>query len=332
MTCLALPDEMNVQLVPASPGRSTIGTVTTEADAMFTPATTRQIAAVALKAAIEPATLCAVVEVESGGRVTARISGRDEPLIRFEAHYFDRRLGGAKRDRARAEGLASPKAGAIANPATQAARWRLLSRAAAIDRKAAHESVSWGVGQVMGAHWAWLGYPDVDTFVDTARRDLAGQLEIMLRYIEKSGLVAALNRRDWVAFARAYNGPAYARNRYDRKLAAAHARHVVAGQTENGDEPPTGDVLRSGARGEPVRDLQLALRALGYPVAADGVFGADTAAAVKKFQADRNLAVDGIAGRVTMAALESGLKPAIGLCGGIVSLAGRLLAWLRTRA
>ena len=298
---------------------------------MFTPHTFCQIAAAARKAGIEPATLCAVVEVESGGRVVARINGRDEPLIRFEAHYFDRRLGGAKRDRARAEGLASPTAGAIANPATQAARWRLLSRAAAIDRKAAHESVSWGVGQVMGAHWAWLGYPDVETFVDTARRDLAGQLEIMLRYIEKSGLVAALDRRDWVTFARAYNGSAYARNRYDRKLAAAHARHAAAGQTGGGDAHPTGEVLRRGARGAPVRDLQLALRALGYPVATDGIFGAGTAAAVKKFQADRNLAADGIAGPMTMAALESGLEPATGLGGRLASLARRLLAWLRTR-
>ena len=183
----------------------------------------------------------------------------------------------------------------------------------------------------MGAHWAWLGYPDVETFVDTARRDLAGQLEIMLRYIEKSGLVAALNRRDWVAFARAYNGPAYARNRYDRKLAAAHARHAAAGQTGGGDAHPTGKVLRRGARGAPVRDLQLALRALGYPVATDGIFGAGTAAAVKKFQADRNLAADGIAGRMTMAALESGLKPGSSLRGGRASFAGRLLAWLRTR-
>ena len=112
----------------------------------------------------------------------------------------------------------------------------------------------------------------------------------------------------------------------------AHARHVAAGQTENGDMPTTGDVLRYGARGEPVRDLQLALRALRYPVAADGVFGADTAAAVKKFQADRNLAADGIAGPMTMAALESGLEPATGLGGGLASLAGRLLTWLRTRA
>ena len=62
-----------------------------------------------------------------------------------------------------------------------------------------------------------------------------------------------------------------------------------------------------------------------------GGIGAGTAAAVKKFQADRNLAADGIAGRMTMAALESGLKPGSSLRGGRASFAGRLLAWLRTR-
>src|SRR5690606_34802475 len=139
-----------------------------------------------------------------------------------EGHYFDRRLAGAKRDRARQEGLASPQAGRIANPASQAARWKLVARAAAIDRAAAYESVSWGIGQVMGAHWAWLGHASVDALVAEARDGVAGQLRLMTGYIAKAGLAGALRSHDWAAFARGYNGPNYRANAYDAKLARAY--------------------------------------------------------------------------------------------------------------
>lgn len=57
--------------------------------------------------------------------------------------------------------------------------------------------------------------------------------------------------------------------------------------------------LRKGSKGEPVRELQTALRAAGYNIAADGIFGAKTLEAVKAYQADHGLAVDGIAGPAT---------------------------------
>ena len=34
-------------------------------------------------------------------------------------------------------------------------------------------------------------------------------------------MLAALQKKDWKAFARLYNGPAYAQNRYDEKLSKA---------------------------------------------------------------------------------------------------------------
>src|SRR5690606_8321023 len=119
------------------------------------------------------------------------------------------RLHGEKLERARAEGLAAPQAGKVKNPAAQAARWALLARAEAIDAKAARESASWGLGQVMGAHWAWLGYADVDDLVTEARSGVGGQVALMARYIDKAGLLPALRNRDWTVFARGYNGPAY---------------------------------------------------------------------------------------------------------------------------
>ena len=35
-------------------------------------------------------------------------------------------------------------------------------------------------------------------------------------------MLAALQKKDWPTFARLYNGPAYAQNRYDDKLSKAY--------------------------------------------------------------------------------------------------------------
>jgi N-acetylmuramidase len=192
---------------------------------MFSPNAIAGIAAVAAERNLEAAALLAVAEVESGGVCSTRVDGRDEPLIRFEGHYFDRRLSAGKRAVARAAELSSPVAGQVPNPPSQSARWRLLARAKAIDVDAALESVSWGLGQVMGAHWSGLGYADVGALVAEARAGVRGQACLMARFIEWAGLQPCLHRHDWAAFARGYNGPAYSSSGYDRKLALAYRRH-----------------------------------------------------------------------------------------------------------
>jgi hypothetical protein len=192
---------------------------------MFEPHVQADIIQLADEAGIEPAALLAIAEVESGGKASARVDNRAEPIIRFEGHYFDRRLTGLKRAQARAAALADPRAGAIHNPASQAERWKMLRRAAAIDHQAAHESVSWGLGQVMGGHWRWLGFASVDALVAECRVGVPGQVRLMLRYLDKAGLMPAIQARNWAAFAKGYNGPSYAANRYDQKLAVAYAKH-----------------------------------------------------------------------------------------------------------
>lgn len=269
---------------------------------MFDSQIRNEIEKVAVRIDVEPAALLAIAEVESAGRISARIAGRDEPMIRFEGHYFDRRLPAAKRDAARAAGLADPKTGAVKNPASQAARWKLLARAAAIDHKAAHESISWGLGQVMGAHWEWLGYDSVDALVAEARSGVGGQTALMARYIEKAGLAVAIRKRDWAAFARGYNGPDYERHGYDRKIAEAYRRH----STGSGDPPsPSPSHLRRGASGSDVRAIQDLLAQHGHPLPIDGVFGPRTESAVRRFQALHELDVDGIVGPKTAEALRS---------------------------
>ena len=61
--------------------------------------------------------------------------------------------------------------------------------------------------------------------------------------------------------------------------------------------------LTYGSRGEEVRKLQTALNNAGYGLSVDGIFGANTQAAVRDYQSKNGLAVDGIAGTQTQGKL-----------------------------
>ena len=59
-------------------------------------------------------------------------------------------------------------------------------------------------------------------------------------------------------------------------------------------------LLKKGASGDAVRQLQEALKGLGYdPGSVDGKFGDRTEAAVKSFQHDQGITADGVVGPVT---------------------------------
>jgi len=66
---------------------------------------------------------------------------------------------------------------------------------------------------------------------------------------------------------------------------------------------PSGS-LRKGSKGNGVRWLQWWLKLWGYSITADGVFGAKTEDAVKKFQKRLGLEVDGVVGTKTKNALK----------------------------
>ncbi len=75
--------------------------------------------------------------------------------------------------------------------------------------------------------------------------------------------------------------------------------------TGSGGSGGSSGMLRLGFTGPAVTELQNRLIARGYFTGpADGVFGAATDAAIRRFQADNGLAVDGIVGPATRSALS----------------------------
>src|SRR5690606_33882711 len=109
-----------------------------------------------------------------------------------------------------------------------AGEWKRLDRAATLDPAAAMQSASWGAFQIMGVNYALCGFDSLGAFVECQASGADGQLETFAGFIARPGspLLQPLRRKDWARFARLYNGPGYAQNRYDEKLAQAYARHA----------------------------------------------------------------------------------------------------------
>ncbi|MES1977304.1 MAG: N-acetylmuramidase family protein [Pseudomonadota bacterium] len=96
-----------------------------------------------------------------------------------------------------------------------------LQRAMRLDREAALKSASWGKFQIMGFNFGMVGFNSIQAFVNAMYAGEREHLMAFLLFVQNAGLVPALRRNDWAAFALGYNGEGYAANQYDTKLAAA---------------------------------------------------------------------------------------------------------------
>lgn len=258
-----------------------------------------EIRSVATAEGIEPEALIAVTEVESGGKAYTNVDDKRLPLILYEYHVFYRVLPPHLRDEAIRRNLARKRWGDLDYKKSQSARYAQLERAKEIHEDAAYAACSWGVGQVLGENAEWLGYGTAKALAEEAMGSVAGQVRVMIRFIEKAGLMDELERHDWRGFARRYNGPGQV-DKYADLMARAYARHGGAKEIE-----PDDTVLRIGAKGDAVMVLQKALRSLGYHLYLDGDFGPATRRMVMEFQRDHDQVVDGIIGPQTWGLLEA---------------------------
>lgn len=234
---------------------------------------------------IDLASLWSVLTVETKG--CGFLASR-QPVILFERHIFHRLTDG--RFDAKAPDLSNPRPGGY-GPAGDP-QYEKLDRAIRLDRQAALQSASWGLGQIMGFNAALAGFRNVESMVKAMTGSEDAQLQGVAAYIDSAGLGKPLKRQDWTAFARGYNGEEFKKNKYDEKLALAHARYA------------TGTVPSMA-----VRAAQLYLMYLGYaPGGVDGWFGRMTQAALMRFQEDRGLTRSGMLDPQTDSALKRAAK------------------------
>jgi N-acetylmuramidase len=224
------------------------------------PATREGILAVLDTLNLKLPQLLAVVTVETSG--CGCLADR-RPTILFERHIFSRQTGG-KFD-AKYPAISNRTPGGYAQAV---AEYNRLAEAAQLDRTAALKSASWGLGQVMGFNFQKAGCDSVEAMVQKNMESEDEQLMAMAKFLKASGLDRPLAAQDWTSFARGYNGPDFARNLYDAKLAAAFQRY---------QHPPLPDIT--------VRTAQMLLSYAGFnPGGIDGHMGKLTRAAAQGFR------------------------------------------------
>lgn len=200
---------------------------------------TQDIAKAAATAGVEPAALTAVTRVETGGKGGFLPDGKVRIL--FERHYLYRRLVARNIDpeplRAVHPDLCYPYYVRTFPYGGEAYQWVRVQtvtdwavkhgQKADSYRKAAYESCSWGLFQLMGNNFAECGFANVDQFAAAMSESEARQLEVAVAWMKSQGLLTHLRNRDFVAFARGYNGSGNVAD-YSDKLASAYRKAKAA--------------------------------------------------------------------------------------------------------
>ena len=83
-------------------------------------------------------------------------------------------------------------------------------------------ATSWGKFQIMGFNHKEAGYTTVETFVQDMHKSESKQLSALVKFLKAKKLDAPLASKNWVAFAKGYNGDQYAENKYDTRLKQAY--------------------------------------------------------------------------------------------------------------
>lgn len=209
---------------------------------------------------VSPAEVWTVLSVETHG--FGFLNDR-RPAILFERHIFHKQTGG--RFGAANPLISSPTAGGYMGGAKEYDR---LSQAVALDSHAALMSASWGIGQVMGFNFAAAGFATVEAMVAAMVQSEDSQLEGMAAFVRAQGLHKPLVNHDWAGFAKGYNGPEFAKNSYDTRLASSFQKYSAG---------PLPDIQ--------VRQAQALLGFLGFDTGGvDGVVGKRTRSAVAMFR------------------------------------------------
>lgn len=174
---------------------------------------------IAMTLDLEPTIIRAVAEVESAGEGFLRSR---KPKILFESYQFHKLTQGRydlypeiSRPKWERDYLGGER------------EYERLGLALDFDRPNALKSASWGKFQIMGFNFIYCGFDDVEGFVQAHVKSEQEHLRAFLNYIKSLKLYEPLGRHDWATFARLYNGPGYAQNSYDVKLAKAYEKWRV---------------------------------------------------------------------------------------------------------
>ncbi|HMI04263.1 MAG TPA: N-acetylmuramidase family protein [Pedobacter sp.] len=178
-----------------------------------------QITEIARSIGVDYASLMAFISVESGG--LGFINGRI--VIQFEPSWFKKNAP-----------YAPSGQWSVNKVEGQVKEYAAFSEAFHLNKNAAMKSTSWGLGQIMGFHYALLGYKTVDEMVDDFKKGDYQQVMGIAKFIKGTpALLKALRAKNWHLVAVYYNGSGYkalaakyGREPYDLSMQKAYARYT----------------------------------------------------------------------------------------------------------
>jgi N-acetylmuramidase/Putative peptidoglycan binding domain len=248
------------------------------------------IAATGDKLGVSAAEIWTVLAVETSG--CGYLPDR-RPQICFERHIFHRLTHGTFDD----GDISDPTPGGYG--ALGGHQYERLNLAMVKDRDGALQSASWGIGQIMGENFGLSGYSSVGNFLNAMLQSEDDQLRATADFLINKKLHFALQAHDWTSFARRYNGPEYAINRYDQRLYAAYGTYS-AGSVPDLD----------------VRATQLYLTYLGFdPGTVDGISGRRTSSALADFNRRAGIAQGNVINAELVARLKNALSYQVAAAG-----------------
>lgn len=232
---------------------------------------------------------CEVAAIRAVASVESAQSGfldDGRPVILFERHLFHRYTNGAHSSKH--PDISWRTGGGYKGGKREYER---LEEAMGLDEEAALKSASWGKFQILGSNHRAAGFPTVFEFVEAAKQSEDNHLMAFVNFVKANNLDKALRDRNWVAFARGYNGPAYANNMYDQKM---RTRYENLKRIEPKSEQKE-KVMASTTGSTRVQKVQSMLTDLGYnPGEIDNSYGPSTKSAIMAFQQNLNLVQAGV--------------------------------------
>lgn len=193
------------------------------------PLTENDYAQVAAELGVEVAAIKAVVEIETG-RTRRGFNADKTPIVSFNIKVFTtmtRRHKVKLSDYTKTHPLVFSRLNIKRFGSSQAAEHARVREAMSIDSVCAIEGTFWGMFQIGGFNWKRCSVASPFEFMELMSRSERDQLELFAAFLRNSGLLKHLQEKNWVAFARGYNGPTYASHAYHTRLAAAYRKYSV---------------------------------------------------------------------------------------------------------
>lgn len=171
---------------------------------------------------VEVAAMKAVVSIEAGTAMKG-FWAPGVPVVNFDPTMY-------RKFASKAPSKAPDKTASVPEGLSGYAlkEWKQLTNARHTNSQGADMGTFWGMFQIGGFNYKLCGCKSVPEFVERMSYSELEQLELFAHFIQNAGMLKHLKNKDWANFARAYNGPSYARRGYHTKMANAYRKFKAA--------------------------------------------------------------------------------------------------------